>query len=370
MPDSVALLIFLELVAIVGLLSLNGLFALSEIAVVSANRTRLQQLADKNNRARSVIQLAEDPTAFLSTVQIGITLIGILAGALSGATLSAELGALLAHVSWLANYAEVISFAVVVVFVTLLSLLIGELIPKSIALSNPEQFAMAVAPMMKLLARVTAPIVRMLSLITESTLRLLQIEPNQQPPITEEEMKTLLTEGMKAGIFEPLEEQIVTQALELDDVSLRPVLTHRTQVIWLDMNHSASDWLQTIAAHPFNAFPVCDGSMDRTLGVLYARDLLLMQIGTSSAEEAHQHHDIDMGKLVQPVLFVPLTASPSSLLTHFQNEQAKMIFAVDEYGGTEGIVTQSDVMALLMGSVEPLDGGCGAEPLNKEDPIR
>lgn len=362
MPDSVAVRIVLELIAIVGLVSLNGLFAFSEIAVVSAKRARLQQLAPKDRRAESVMQLADEPTAFLSTVQIGITLIGILAGALGGATLNIELSAFLGRVGWLSAYAEVISFSIVVLFVTLLSLLIGELIPKSIALSNPERFAMAVAPLMQFLARITAPIVALLSWLTNVTLQLLRIKPNEQLPITEEEIKTLLAEGAQAGIFEPLEKQIVTQALELDDISLQPILTHRTTVVWLNVHDPISKWIQTVAENSFRAFPICDGTMDRTLGVIRTRDLLLACVehkvnlkSEQASTELSRNDGILSGlsmppyvsEIVQPALFVPRSASPSSLLNHFRDPQISMIFAVDEYGGTEGIITQTDILTNL-----------------------
>ena len=331
--------------AIIGLLSLNGLFALSEIAVVSANKARLQQLATKNPRAKRVIQLADEPTDFLSTVQIGITLIGILAGVLSGATLSTELAKLFSQISWLGSYAEVLSFVVVVAFVTLLSLLIGELIPKSIALSNPEVFAMAVAPTMQLLARATAPIVALLSMLTNITLKLMRIELNEQPPVTEEELKTLIAEGTLAGIFEPMEERIVTQALELDDISLQPILTHRTQVKWLDINGQPEQWFQIVAETPYRAFPVCDGAVDKTLGIVQARDLLL-----AFSQYWQNGKAVDLTELSRPALFIPLTATPSSLLSKFRDAELSMVFAVDEYGGVEGIVTQTDILMRLTGS--------------------
>ena len=194
----------IELLAILVLLSLNGLLALSEIAVVSAKKPRLQQLAESDARAHHALALANEPTGFLSTVQIGITMVGILAGALSGATLSSELASLLSHWAWLAPYAEFIGFMVVVVLVTYLSLMIGELIPKSIALSNPERFAIAVAPHMQTFARIMSPVVELLSRSTEWALKVLRIQPNDQPPVTEEELKVLLDEGANAGVFEPL----------------------------------------------------------------------------------------------------------------------------------------------------------------------
>lgn len=163
------------------------------------------------------------------------------------------------------------------VFVTFLSLLIGELVPKSIALSNPERFAVVVAPLMQGLAHLTSPLVAMLSLLTEQTLRLLRIQASEQPPITEEEIKSLLVEGTQAGVFEPLEQRIVTQAPDLDDISLRPLLTHRTQVQWIDINAPTEAWYEIVTDHDFSAFPVCDGSMDQPVGIVRARELLLAQ---------------------------------------------------------------------------------------------
>ena len=329
-----------ELVAILSLLALNGLLALSEIAVVSSNRTRLQQMAADNPRALDVLALIDDPTAFLSTVQVGITLVGILAGALSGATLSVELALLMAKVAWLAPYAELLSFSLIVVLVTFMSLLIGELIPKSIALSNPERFAIAVVPLMRWLAHAAAPVVTLLSAVTETVLRLLRIAPNEQPLITEEEIKVLLAEGAEAGIFEPQEQELVTQALELDDITLRPLITHRTRVHWIDQDDSAADILDKISEHHHSAFPLCNGSLDRVVGVLSARDFLLAYILGAD-------HAVDLQAIARPAILTPLSAAPSSIMHLFNDPQTRMVFALDEYGGIEGIVTQADVVAAL-----------------------
>ncbi|MBV7339209.1 hemolysin family protein [Chloroflexi bacterium TSY] len=332
----------IELLAIILLLALNGLFALSEIAVVSANKARLQQLAEGDARALRVLDLADEPTTFLSTVQIGITLVGILAGALSGATLSIELATLLAYWDWLSPYTEIISFTAIVILVTFLSLLIGELIPKSIALSNPERFAIVVAPFMQRLAYVSAPIVLILSAITERMLRVLHIPQNSQPPVTEEEIKVLLAEGAAAGVFEPLEQQIVTQALELDDISLRSIITHRTFAKWIDLSDSAETVHQKIVMHNFTAFPLCDGSMDQVVGVVLARDVLL-----ALEDASFRSTPVDLTAIAQKAIVVPLTSAPSSLLQHFRDPQTRVIFAADEYGGVEGMVTQTDILTTL-----------------------
>ena len=344
MPDPAWGRGLIELLAILLLLSLNGLLALSEIAVVSAKKPRLQQLAESDARAHSALALANEPTDFLSTVQIGITMIGILAGALSGATLGSELASLLSRWAWLAPYAEFISFIFVVVLVTYLSLMIGELIPKSIALSNPERFAIAVAPYMQTFARIMSPVVELLSRSTEWALGVLRIQPNNQPPVTEEELKVLLDEGANAGVFEPLEQHIVTRALELDDISLRSLITHRTRVQWLDVGDSAEEVRRQIAENDFASFPLCDGSMDQVKGVVRARDVLL-----ALSDPAEPQGVLDLAAIAHQPLFVPLSVTPSSILHEFRNQRGSMVFAMDEYGGIEGIVTPTDILRALTG---------------------
>lgn len=342
MPDSTWGRALFEVLGIFFLLCLNGLFALSEIAVVSSNKTRLQQMGERNPRARQTLALAKEPTAFLSTVQIGITLVGILAGALSGATISQELADWLIAWNWPEASAELVSFTVVVVFVTFLSLLIGELIPKSIALSNPERFAVAVTPLMTSLAWLASPLVNQLSRITEGILWLLRVPTTPQPPVTEEEIKVLMAEGARAGIFETLERDIVTQALQLDDISLRPVLTHRTRVHWIDVTEDVESIRAKIITYAHDAFPLCQGSMDQVVGVLCTRELLL-----ALTEPQNVGKPVDLTAIADPPVFTPLTAAPTSLLPHFQEPTTQMIFAVDEYGGIEGIVTPIDLLSAL-----------------------
>ena len=337
----------IELFAILLLLSLNGLLALSEIAVVSAKKPRLQQLAKSNARAHRALALANEPTDFLATVQIGITTIGILAGALSGATLGSELASLFSRWAWLAPYAELISFTFVVVLVTYLSLMIGELVPKSIALSNPERFAISVAPTMQTFARIMSPVVELLSSSTEWALEVLRIQPTNQPFVTEDELKILLDEGANAGVFEPLEQHIVTRALELDDISLRSLITHRTRVQWLDVGDSAEVVRRQMTENDFASFPLCDGSMDQVKGVVRARDALL-----ALGDPAEPQSEFDLGAIARQPLFVPLTVTPASILHLIRNHRASMVFAIDEYGGIEGIVTPMDILKALIGMPE------------------
>ena len=345
-----------DLLLILVLVMLNGLFAYAEIAIVSAKKVRLQQLAKKKPSAQVALQLADDPTDFLSTVQVGITLIGILAGALSGATLAERLATWLVAVPLIGDYAEAVSFALVVVLVTYLSLTIGELTPKALALNNPERGAMLMARPLQFLSRLTLPIVRILSLSTERLLALLSVHEGDTVPVTEEELKALAAEGAEAGVLEPMEQRLVERALNLDDISLRPLVTHRTQVEWLDVTDPPATIRQIIAENEHTWFPLCDGGLDRVVGLVRARDLLLRleEIGESehgTAPAIDRALNEQLQSLAYPALFVPLTASPVKVLEMFRSHHAHVAFAVDEYGGIEGIVTPFDVLEALVGTL-------------------
>lgn len=347
----------LELLAIVLLIILNGLFAFAEIAVVSAKKVRLQQLGKENPGALVALELAEEPTDFLSTVQVGITLIGILAGALSGATLAEEVALWLAWIPFLAPYAEVISFVLVVVVVAYLSLILGELLPKAMALNNPERGAAAIARPLEFLSRVARPVVRILSYSTEKIFALLNLEQNESPPVTEEELKALVAEGARAGVFEPMERQLVEQALDLDDISLRTLVTHRIQVEWLAIDDTIPTIRQTIAEHEHTWFPLCNGGLDQVIGVVRARDVLLaieeaLKPSASAEGDPTTTSEELLRHIAYPPIFVPLTTSPVRVLEVFRSNHAHVAFAIDEYGGVEGIVTPFDILEALVGKLE------------------
>lgn len=344
----------MDLIIIVLLIGLNGIFAFAEIAVVSAKKVRLQQLAKTENGAKVALELAEEPTAFLSTVQIGITLIGILAGALGGTTLAARMATWLEPLPVLGAYAETISFAVVVVFVTYLSLTVGELAPKALALNNPEQGAMIVARPLQLLSRIALPIVQILSYSTEKLLHLLGTDEGDAPPVTEEELKALAAEGAEAGVIEQREQHLVERALNLDDISLHSLVTHRTQVDWLDTQDSIETVRQIIAESTHSWFPLCNGSLDNVVGLVRARDaLLLIERWTAGTEtdQGSTSFEEQLRATVCAPLFVPLTTSPVKVLELFRDHPSHIAFAVDEYGGVEGMVTSFDVLEALVGTL-------------------
>ncbi|MEZ4622574.1 MAG: hemolysin family protein [Caldilineaceae bacterium] len=379
----------LEFLAIVLLVLLNGLFAFSEIAVVSAKKVRLQQMVKAHKGAQVAIELAENPTNFLSTVQVGITLIGIFAGALSGATLAEEVAVWLGKLPLVGAHAEWLSLLLVVLLVTYLSLTIGELVPKAIALNNPEQGAASVARPLKLLSIVALPLVRILSSTTNAVLKLLRLEQTESLPVTEEELKALVAEGAAAGVFEPSERRLVEQALDLDDMSLRPLVTHRVHVNWIDLADTPAEILQTIAAHEHTWFPLCNGGLDHTLGIVRARDVLLLlaemerksgrtaasdkpeaRDDTAASEKLEERDGIEesdgqhlrtsmknmLSSIAYPPLFVPLATTPVRVLEIFRANHAHVAFAIDEYGGVEGIITPFDILETLVGELEG-DGG-------------
>jgi putative hemolysin len=264
-----------EILFILLLILANGVFALSEIAVVSARKARLQEQANRGNEsARAALALAQQPSRFLSTVQIGITLVGVLAGAFGGATLAEQLAAGLSAIPGLAPYSEALGIGIVVIAISYLSLVLGELAPKRLALNNPEAYASTVAIPMRVLSRAAAPVVRLLTGSTDLVLRLLRVQPSSEPPVTEEEIKILIEQGRQVGVFEDVEQDIVESVFRMGERRIGALMTPRTEVVWLDATDSLDQIEQQIVASHHSRFPVGLGSLDEVTGVLRGRDLL------------------------------------------------------------------------------------------------
>jgi putative hemolysin len=332
-----------EILLVLLLIVINGLLALAEIAVVSARRVRLQQRAESGDvGARRALELAAEPTRFLSTIQIGITLIGILAGAFSGATLADYLAAVLIRVPALAPYAEAISVGVVVVIITYLSLVIGELLPKRIALSNPDQIAARVARPMQLLSKFTAPAVSLLSASTEVLIRLLGIRSNPEPPVTVEEINILLKQGESVGIFEPTEQDIVRSTLYLDELRVSALVTPRPEVVWLNLDAALEINLATITSSPHAYFPAAHSNLDNVVGVIRGRDMLAQKVLGWS---------VDLPALVRPTTFVPESQSVLEMLKLFKQSDQHMMLVIDEFGGLLGLVTLTDILEAVVGNL-------------------
>jgi putative hemolysin len=334
-----------ELALIVLLLSFNGALALAEMAVVSARKSRLRvRASDGDPGAAAALDLLAEPTRFLSTVQIGITLIGILLGAVSGATLAAEIRTAVQVLPALAPYAQPISIFVVVSATTYMSLVFGELVPKRIAQNAPESIAASVARPMRLLARVTAPLVAVLTLTTEGVLRVLGVHASGEPAITEEDVRLLIAQGTDAGVIQPAERDVVEGAFELGDREVRELMTPRPRVVWIDLDAGHDAAVATIVERPHGYYPVCHGELDRVAGVLASRDLLTRVLVAAPFE---------LSSLLRPPLFLPARLPAFNAFEQFRQAGLRMGLVIDEHGGIDGLLTATDLVEVLAG--EPPD---------------
>ncbi|HSF29266.1 MAG TPA: hemolysin family protein [Candidatus Tectomicrobia bacterium] len=332
-----------ELLVILLLILTNGIFAMSEIAVVSARKTRLQQWAEEGDaKARTALELANAPNQFLATIQIGITLIGILAGAYGGATIATGLASVMADIAWLAPYSQPLSLALVVLAITYLSLIVGELVPKRLALNNPERIAAAIAGPMRSLSRITYPAVHLLAISTEVVLRMLGVRPSTEPPVTEEEIRTLIEQGTQAGMFEEAEQEMVERIFRLGDRRISAVMTPRTEIVWLDRSAPAEEIRETITQSVHSRFLVADGSLDNILGVVHAKDLLVHCLAAQV---------IDLGVTLQQPLYVPESMRALKTLELFKQSGTHIALVIDEYGGIQGLVTPSDILEAIVGDL-------------------
>lgn len=343
-----------ELAVVFLLVLANGAFSMSEMAVVSARKARLEHRArGGDRRARAALDLATDPADFLSTIQVGITLIGILAGAYGGATLAGPLAARLSQVPALAGSAELLAMAIVVASITVLSLVLGELVPKRVALAHPEAIAAAVARPMKTAARLAGPLVRLLSGASTAVLALLRVRPSADPEVTEEEIRLLIAKGVQAGMFEEAERAMLERVFRFADRRVHQLMTPRRKIIWLDVDDGAEAVAAKIAGQPFSRYPVARGSLDDCLGFVRTRDLLDMAL---------QHRTFDLSRVLRQPLIVPENTRAMAVLERFRDERAHFALVVDEYGGVEGLVTLNDLLDAILGDM-PGIGEAGEPPV-------
>jgi putative hemolysin len=333
----------IEILIVLLLIVLTGFFVMAETAVITAKRARLQSQANEGNkRAAAALKLIENLNRFLPTVQIGITLIGILTGAVGGAVLADPLAAALSKISVLSHYASTISLAIVVVLITYFSILLGELVPKRIALQSPERIAGGVAGLMKVISAIFSPAVWVLSKSTDIILHIFRIKHTDTPSVTEEELLVQLDEGTQAGVFEESEQEMVQGVFSLSDQRVNALMTPRNEIIWLDVTDTEVEIRKKISETPFSRFPVAVEGLDHVIGVAKAKDVLLAEVKAGR----------DLERLALPAIFIPETALGSRALEIFRESKRELMLIVDEFGVVQGLITLADILEEIVGEFE------------------
>ncbi len=328
----------LEIIILFFLILLNGLFVMAEISLVSARKTRLEQLAEKGDaRARSALELTENPELFLSTAQIGITLVAKLTGLYSGEKFASDLKPYLEKIRILKPYAGSISTALIVIVVTFLSIIFGELIPKRIGLIRAEKIARIVAGPMRGVSRICYPIVALLNGTSNLFFVLFPIKPSKESNVTEDEIKAIISEGTEQGTIEEAEQEIIERVFHLGDRNITSMMTHRSDIIWFDLNETEELIKEKIIREPHSVYPVCDGQIDNVKGMVSIKDLYV-------AEDSTPFKD-----LMKPALYVPENNTAYQVLEKFKETKHHSCCIVDEYGSLLGIITLNDILEAIIG---------------------
>lgn len=344
-------IVLLEIAAIVLLIVLNGFFALAELSIVSSRKSLLSHMARRGNKKASVaLELANAPESFLSTVQVGITLVGILAGAFGGATVAGVIASYVRNWPMLAPYAEILGIGLVVLAITYFSLIIGELVPKHLALSNPERLACAVARPIRLLSRFARPLVKLLVRSTGIVFKLLRIRTRQEAGVTDDEIRFLMDQGTRAGTFDPDESLIMKRVLRFGEKRVSMLMTPRTRLIILDVHGSEAELRKKLAQPAYSRYLVYEENPENIIGYIDIRDMLLHLLGGDR---------VTLYSLVKQPLFVSETMSAVKLLPMFRTSGIHIAVVVDEHGSTLGIVTLADILEAILGDFpsQPQDEG-------------
>ncbi len=351
-------LLILNVLILLLLVLANGAFAMAEIAVVSARPIRLEQQAKEGDAGAEVaLKLNQSPGRFLSTVQVGITLVGVFSGAFGGTTLAGPIAEALQGVPVLDPYRQAIGLGVVVVSVTYLSLILGELVPKRIALHDPEEVAALMARPMGLLAQLARPVVYFLTWSTDVVFGMLGIRPDEQPEITEEEIKVMMEKGLEEGAFVRHEQAVVERVFQLEERRVGSLCTPRTEIMWLDLEDPLEETKQRILSSIHSRFPVAEGGLDHVVGIVQAKDLLALCL---SGEP------LDVRRVMRDPKFIPESMKAFELLEAFKEARMHIALVMDEYGGLEGVVTTNDVLEGLVGDI-PVAGEESEAPFRRAD---
>ncbi len=343
----------IEILIILLLPIANAIFVMSEMAIVSARKVRLQNMASQGDaKARVALQLANAPNQFLAIVQVGITLIIIISGAFGEAAIGKRIAPLLSYIPWLKPYSDAIASTIAVVCITYLTLVIGELVPKRLALNNPEKIAASVAIPMQMFARVASPIVYLLSNSTDLVVRLLGVQPSTAPQVTEEEIKVLIEQGTEAGMFEEAEQDMVERVFRLGDRRVSALMTPRPDMVWLDLEDSSEVNRQKMLDSGHSKFPVCRGGLDNVLGIVQVTDLLFRCLASLP---------LDLTVSLQQPLFVPESTRGLKVLELFKQTGTHIALVVDEYGVIQGLVTLKDMLEEIVGDLPSIE--------QQEDPL-
>ncbi len=345
----------MEVFILLLLIFVNALFVMSEIALVSARKGRLESMANKGDeKAKAALDLAENPEKFLSTAQIGITLISILTGVYSGEKFGHDLKPYIEQINFLQPYAATVATSIVVIIVTFLSIIFGELIPKKFGLIRAEKISRLVAGPMNILSKIVYPFVWLLSGVTNIIFKLFNIKKASDSSVTEEEIKAMISEGSEHGTIEEDEKEIIERVFHLSDRSITSLMTHRTDIVWVDIKDTVQQITDKFEDIIFSTFPVCEGSVDNIKGLVYVKDMLKVS------------PDTVVEKLLKPVLFVPENNKAYQLLEKFKGTKIHSCFIVNEYGTLEGMITLNDILEAILGDV-PQTGQEEYEIIKRQD---
>jgi putative hemolysin len=347
-------------IAVIGVLILaNGFFSIAEFALISVRRSRLEQRAAAGSRGAAIaLELTASPARLLSTVQTGVTLVGVFASAFGGATIADTLSIALERVPYVSRYHTAVALGIVVAVLSYLMLVFGELLPKRVGLAKAEEISIFVAAPMRVASRVASPAVRLLTLSTDWVIPLLGLTSKQESPITAEEVKLMIEHGTRAGVFEPAEKDIVARVLRLGDLSVGAMMTPRPDLVWLDIEAPTAETIRVIATSGHSRFPVCRGSLDDVLGIVRAKDILPRSL---------VGEPFNLEAWMREPLFVPNTMGALKALELFKNSAAHIALVVDEHGGVEGLITDHDLLEAVVGDVAIVDHPVEKSITRRED---